>query len=250
MAFCFCFLASDVGHERPIPGASAIRIIQVQHNTLMEIAQLILEYIKTLIWPVFAFACLVLFRSSIAGLVPRLKNAELPGGLKFNFQEAIEQAQQLTKEILAAPKPPDAHPTVEKPVKQTETNARMIALGLQPSPSGLDLDYYRALIEQDPNIALAGLRMELEILGRNLAKGFNIPLSPGDNSVMRLFRKLLDSGAITGLQFQLLKIIIDLCNAAIHGQRVTKAQAESILDVMNLLADDYVEWLLWGFPEK
>jgi hypothetical protein len=178
-----------------------------------------------------------------------LKNAELPGGLKFDFQEAIEQAQQLKKEILAAPKPPDAHPAVEKPIKQTEANARMIALGLQPSQSGLDLGYYRALIEQDPNIALAGLRMELEILGRNLAKGFNIPLSPGDNSVMSIFRKLLDNGAITGLQFQLLKKIIELCNAAIHGHRVTKEQAESILDAMKLLADNYIAWVSWGFPE-
>lgn len=216
----------------------------------MEIAQLILEYVKALIWPVFAFVCVVLFRSSIAGLVPRLKNAELPGGVKFDFQEAIEEAQQLKKEILAAPKAPDAHPKIEKPIKQTEANARMIALGLQPSPSGLDLGYYRALIEQDPNIALAGLRMELEILGRNLAKGFNIPLSPRDGSAMSIFRKLLDSGAITGLQFQLLKKIIELCNAAIHGQRVTREQAESILDTMKFLADDYIAWLSWGFPGK
>ncbi len=216
----------------------------------MEIAQLILEYIKALIWPVFAFACLVLFRGSIRGLVPRLKNAELPGGVKFDFQEAIEQAQQLKQEILTAPKSPDTHPKVGKPIQQTEANARMISLGLQPSPSGLDLGYYRALIEQDPNIGLAGLRMELEILGRNLARGFNIPLSPRDGSAMRIFRKLLDSGAISGLQFQLLKKVIELCNAAIHGQRVTKEQAESILDTMKFLADDYIAWLSWWFPKK
>src|SRR5579859_1537285 len=158
----------------------------------MEIAQLVLEYIKALVWPVFAFVCVILFRSSIAGLVPRLKNAEFPGGVKFDFQGAIEEAQQLKKEILAAPKSLDAHPKTEKPIKQTEANARMIALGLQPSPSGLDLGYYRALADQDPNIALAGLRMELEILGRNLSKGFNIPLSPRDGSAMGIFRKLLD----------------------------------------------------------
>lgn len=126
----------------------------------------------------------------------------------------------------------------------------MTALGLQPSPSGLDLGYYRALIEQDPNIGLAGLRMELEVLGHNLAKGFNISLSPRDGSVMGIFRKLLDNGAITGLQFQLLKKVIELCNAAIHGERVTKEQADSILDTMKFLADDYIAWLSWGFPKK
>ena len=214
----------------------------------MEIAKLVLEYLKVLIWPIFALGCVVLFRASILSLFPRLKNAELPGGVKFDFQAAIEQAQQLKKEILIAPKPADTHPKVGKPILQTEANARMVALGLQASPSGLDLGYYRALIEQDPNIGLAGLRMELEILGRNLAKGFNIPLSERDASAMTIFRKLLDSGAITGLQFQLLKKIIELCNAAIHGQRVTKEQAESILDTMKFLADDYIAWLSWGFP--
>ncbi len=216
----------------------------------MEIAELILEYIKVLIWPVFAFACVILFRRSIVGLIPRLKNAELPGGVKFDFQEAIEQAQQLKKEILAAPRSPDTQPKVGKPIQLTEANARMAALGLQPSPSGLDLGYYRALIEQDPNIGLAGLRMELEILGRNLAKGFNIALSPRDVGAMNIFRKLLDNGAITNLQFQLLKKIIELCNAAIHGERVTKEQADSILDTMKFLADDYIAWLSWGFPKK
>jgi hypothetical protein len=216
----------------------------------MEIAQLILEYIKALIWPVFAFTCVILFRRSIIGLIPRLKNAELPGGVRFDFQEAIEQAQQLKEKILLAPKSPDSHPKVGKSIQLTEANARMITLGLQPSPSGLDLSYYRALIEQDPNIGLAGLRMELEVLGRNLAKGFNIPLSPGDKSAMNIFTRLLDNGAITGLQFQLLKKVIELCNAAIHGQQVTKEQANLILDTMKFLADDYIAWLSWGFPKK
>lgn len=181
-------MAATLAADRVFPAAGAEFV--KRYYALMEIAQLVLEYIKVLTWPAFALVCLVLFRSSIRGLVPRLKNAELPGGVKFDFQEAIEQAQQLKKEILTAPKSPDARPKVGKPIQQTEANARMIELGLQPSPSGLDLGYYRALIEQDPNIGLAGLRMELEILGRNLAKGFNIPLSPRDGSAMNIFRKL------------------------------------------------------------
>jgi len=216
----------------------------------MEIAELILEYIKALVWPAFAITCVVIFRRSIVGLIPRLKNAELPGGVKFDFQEAIEQAQQLKNEILAAPKSADDPPKIGKPIPLTEANARMLSLGLQPSPSGLDLRYYRALIEQDPNIGLAGLRMELEVLGRNLAKGFNIPLSESEGGAMSIFRKLLDNGAITGLQFQLLKKVIELCNAAIHGERVTKEQAGSILDTMKFLADDYIAWLSWGFPKN
>lgn len=216
----------------------------------MKIAQLLLEYIKALIWPVFALGCLVLFRGSIAALLPRMKHTELPGGVKFDFQEGIEQAQRIKNDILTAPKTPETERKSAKPIPQTEANARMVALGLQPSPSGLDLGYYRALVKEDPNIGLAGLRMELEILGYNLAKGFKIPLSGRDMSAMSVFRKLVDSGAISGLQFQLLKKVIQLCNAAIHGERVTKEQAESILDTAEILADEYISWLSWGFPAQ
>ena len=87
-------------------------------------------------------------------------------------------------------------------------------------------------------------------MGRNLAKGFGIKLSERDYSALAIFRKLLDRGAISDLQFQLLKKVIELCNAAIHGTRVTKEQADSILDTAKSLADDYISWLSWGFPEQ
>jgi len=53
----------------------------------------------------------------------------------------------------------------------------MIHLGLRPSPSGLDMSYYRSLADQDPNVTLAGLRIEIDILARNLAKGFNVSVN-------------------------------------------------------------------------
>jgi hypothetical protein len=105
----------------------------------VDLAQLILEYTKVLVWPAFAFVCVILFRASITAIFPRLKKAELPGGVKIDFQEAIDQAQQLKKDILTAPKPPEAQLRLATPIPLTEANARMIALGLQPSPSGLDL---------------------------------------------------------------------------------------------------------------
>jgi hypothetical protein len=216
----------------------------------MEIAKLILEFIKVLVWPVFACICVVVFRKAIAGLIPRVKNAELPGGVKIDFGAVIEEALQIKESILTEPKtakpPPPTQGTI-KPIKQTEANARMIALGLQPSPSGLDLNYYRAMAEDDPNLALAGMRMELEILARNLARGFHVAL-PNNIGALQMFQKLFEAHAISNLQLQLLKKVLQLCNAAVHGQPVTNEQANSVIDLSKFLADDYAKWLSWGFP--
>jgi len=47
----------------------------------------------------------------------------------------------------------------------------MIKLGLAPMLSGLDIAYYRAKAETDPVLALAGLRIDLETMMRNVAVG-------------------------------------------------------------------------------
>jgi hypothetical protein len=215
----------------------------------MEIARLVLDYIEALIWPIFAVVCVFLFRSSIIALFPRLTKAKFPG-VSFDFEGAVEAGKLITKEIEAAGPPPEARDRKGVAIPQTGANARMIELGLQPSPSGLELGYYRSLIEQDPNIAMAGLRMELEILGRNLAKTFNVELSNRRDSATTIYRKLQERGAITARQFELVQTIVKLCNAAIHGQRVTREQAESILDMARVLSDQYLSWLSWGFPDR
>jgi hypothetical protein len=63
-----------------------------------------------------------------------------------------------------------------------------------------------------------------------------------------MFRKLLEADAISSLQFQLLQKVVQLCNAAVHGQQVTKEQANSVIELTEFLADDYIKWLSWGFP--
>ena len=125
----------------------------------------------------------------------------------------------------------------------------MINLGLAPSPSGLELSYYRVLAEKDPNLALAGLRMEAETMLKNLAKGFDVSLSERDSTGI-IARKLKETGAITANQFDLIEIIIKLCNAAIHGQKVTIDQAEEVLKIGEILVDQYISWLSWGFTNK
>lgn len=213
----------------------------------MEVARLVLEFIQTLVWPVVALVAIIIFRKPIVAILNRLKGADLPGGLSLNFEEEIRDARELSREVQSE-KPPEGKRSAPS-FPLTEANARMISLGLQPSPSGLDTNQYRSLAEREPNLALYGIRMELEIQARNLAKGFDVPTERHD-SAETLFRKLHDHHAITLQQLQLAQKIIRLCNAAVHGITVvSREEAESIIDVAKVLADQYVAWLSWGFDD-
>ena len=125
----------------------------------------------------------------------------------------------------------------------------MLNLGFSPSPTGLELKNYRNLIEQDPNIALAGLRMELETMLKNIAKGFKVTINKRDGAGT-ITNKLRDKSAITSRQAKLIDQILKLCNAAIHGLKVSTIQAEEIFKIAETLRDQYISWLSWGFKDK
>ena len=215
----------------------------------MEIAKLILEYIEALIWPATVVFLVILFRTQVGQLFSRIKKADLPGGISIEtFPTLIKEAKELSVEVRGEKRPSEVKK--EQPsIPLTEANARMLNLGLAPSPSGLELSEYRILAEQDPNVALAGLRIEVETMLKNLAKGFKVPIGKRDGARI-VTRKLRENDSITANQAELIRAVIQLCNAAVHGVKVTTSQAEEILNIAETLRDYYILWLSWGFPDK
>ena len=214
----------------------------------MEIAKIVLEYTKALIWPIVALTFLLCFHKEIKAILKNLKKLNLPGGTSVEtFPEELKEAKTLSKEVKE-----EASPFTEKErgatIPLTEINTRLLNLKLIPSPSGLELSYYQNLAKKDPNLALAGLRMEAEIILKNLAKGFKLSLNDKIGTAV-IAQKLHKTGKITSRQFDLISIIIKLCNSAVHGQKVTTKQANQLLDVAMVLVDDYIAWLSWGFGD-
>jgi len=212
-------------------------------DCIMEIAKIILEYLRVLIWPIAIFGLGLLFRKAIINLLKRVRHAKIWGN---DIDIEIEDAQELSEKAreLSESEKKNKRPVIPL----TEANARMITLGLRPSPSGLDFSYYRQLAAQDPNIALAGLRIEIDILARNLAIGFKVPLTTRDSGA-RLIRKLFDVGAITESQLALTTKVLSICNMAAHGEPITYDQAINIVELAEILAKQYLEWLSWGFDD-
>jgi hypothetical protein len=118
----------------------------------------------------------------------------------------------------------------------------MLNRGLAPSPTGLEFGAYRILAEQDPNLALAGLRMEIESLLKNYAKGNGLSYLATDSAGI-ISRKLHEHHIISSEQYRLIANLLNLCNRAVHGQKVTREQAETLLETATVLADDFLEWL-------
>jgi hypothetical protein len=212
----------------------------------MELAKLILEYAKALAWPVTVVIIALAFRAQIRTILSRLRKAGLPGGISIDFQEEIQQVKQLSEKVEESPAPQNRPKTPSVPL--TEANARMISLGLRPTASGLDMSYFRVIAERDPNLALAGLRIDIEVLANNLADGFKIS-RPKAEPLTRLVSRLLNHQAITAQQADLTRRILRLCNEAVHGRMVTKQDADEVIDAATVLSQQYLSWLSWGFPD-
>jgi hypothetical protein len=213
----------------------------------MDVAKLILEFVKALVWPLTALMLALLFRTPISAVLTRLRKAGFPGGVSIELQEEIQEAKLLAKQVEAQPTP--ANRPKRSAVPQTEANARMISLGLKPTGSGLDMSYYREIAQSDPTLALAGLRIELEVLINNLAAGFK--LEPRRREpVSSLLKRLREHNSVTSEQVDLARKIFAICGKAIHGQAVTQEEAFDVIDAAEVLAKDFLAWLSWGFDDN
>jgi len=175
----------------------------------------------------------------------RLSKAVLPGGFSFDLREEVQEVKQLSEKVQSAPSSEKQRATPSIPL--TEANARMMKLGLTPTLSGLDISYYRARAETDPVLALAGLRIDLETLARNLALGFKLQPS---GSLYSLLGRLKEAGAITLDQAHLGLKISKVCNEAIHGRLTSGEEAEDVIDSAEILFQQYLAWLSWGFDDN
>jgi hypothetical protein len=67
----------------------------------MEIARLVLEFTRTLAWPLVVLAALLLFRLPISGFIERLQSIEGPGGIKACAREVLydvaDRAERLSE---------------------------------------------------------------------------------------------------------------------------------------------------------
>jgi hypothetical protein len=130
-------------------------------------------------------------------LAPLIKSAELPGGIKIEFQDVKAAAERVAAGELGAPSAP------------------------VPEPAFL------AIAEQDAGLALTGLRIEIEKRLRLLAEGSGLPRS---RPLARLTTDLQERGILNAEAGGGLRDLIALGNQAAHGVEVAPEAAYSAVE--------------------
>ena len=155
-------------------------------------------------WPNIGIDSTTLFLLAFA-IIPWLgslfESLELPGGLKVSYNKDLDAA---TKNV-------EASGLIEKNL-----------------PIGKPDPIYIALVREDPTLALAGLRIDIERRLRRIAERYpDIHVA----NIRQLLEELSKRNVITQDEAYALSDILISLNSAVHGEPISRIQAESVLDV-------------------
>ena len=155
-------------------------------------------------WPslaIDAITLVLLMLAVVPWLAPIFKSLELPGGWKFEFQDLQRASDRAEAAGLLASQPvaPAATFTLER------------------------------IANEDPNLALAGLRIEIE--KRLVALAERRGIETRSRGVGQLLRLLSESGALGQQERAALADLTGLLNSAVHGAKLDQRSANWAIEV-------------------
>jgi len=132
-------------------------------------------------------------------LAPILKTLELPGGLKIEFHQLEEAGDKADRAGL-----------------------------LDESDRKSELYSFELIADEDPNLALAGLRIEIERHLNEIAQDRNVP---SKKTVSGLLRNLGEAQVLSQTERSVIADMVVLLNSAAHGAQVDERAAQWALDI-------------------
>jgi hypothetical protein len=160
-----------------------------------------------------AVALVLVVVAVVPWLAPLFKSLELPGGWKVEFQELQKVAAKADDAGL-----------------------------LSPAPATVQPEYaFQSVADRDPNLALAGLRIELEKRLVRLAEVHGIGTHM--QGMARLLRELASRGILSQDEESVLSDLVHMLNAAVHGASVDPRATEWAMDVGPQLIQSFEEKL-------
>ena len=144
-------------------------------------------------------------------LLPYIKTVKIPGGIEITPRE-IEQLVEVTR---------------RSAIGTIAAAARPIRDRAKPSER-----MHSSLFRTDPNLALASLRIEIEIKLKEIARRRELDV---EGLPIQWILDLLRQQEIVGPQeFESLRLTIDVCNKAVHAEEVNPRLALMVLDIGDL----------------
>jgi hypothetical protein len=170
----------------------------------MPSSELVLEYAKTLVWPLVALYVLIRHHSQLSDLIQRITRVRLPGGGELDAE---------VKNVIT--RIGEQAPSSSSPYTPQEIGASILAR-----------------VESDPTLALAELRMQLEESLKAIYKiGADIPDRRGSMSLAVLSRELHHRGDLPAKLIESLRDVIVIADRAVHGEQVSQAAANNLANV-------------------
>lgn len=158
-----------------------------------------------LIWPTMAIDSITVVLVLVAlvpWVAPLFKTLEFPGGWKVEFQD----------------------------LQKTTDKADAAGLLAPAADAVTEQDYaFQRVAEQDPNLALAGLRIEIErrLLSLAAARGVDARRA----GIRSLLRELSNREVLNEQERSVLSDMVDMLNHAVHGAEVDRRGAEWAMNV-------------------
>jgi hypothetical protein len=138
----------------------------------------------------------------VVWVFPYVKSFTLPGGAGATFRETVEDAE---KSLAKANLPVG----LKGPLLEQEQ---------------------RSTSEQDPNLVLAGMRIEIEKLLKEIGKHQSL-LFPRGFGIARMIAALRQRGALDSELASALSDLVSLANQAVHGAQIQPDVARRAIDV-------------------
>lgn len=158
-----------------------------------------------LIWPeltIDTITMVLLIIAVIPWLVPLVKTLEFPGGWKVEFHELKKAADRADTAGLLA----------DEPTEELEQYA------------------FQSIAPTDPNLALAGLRIELEKRLALLLEA-NALVVHGSRGIGKMLKVLTKQNVMTREERAILSDMANMLNAAVHGAYVDKESAQWAIEI-------------------
>jgi hypothetical protein len=159
-----------------------------------------------IIWPnltVDLITVALLVIAIIPWLGSLFKIVELPGGVKIEYHELQKVTESAKKAGLLKKKSTKGSRSVKKPV-------------------------YQEIASEDPNLALAGLRIEIEKRLIEIAKSREIQVDK--TGIGTLSRILKEKNILTNQEYSVILDMVVLLNSAVHGAKVGNDATKWALD--------------------
>ena len=148
---------------------------------------------------------MLLILMGVPWALPLLQHLELPGGIKMDFKAQIDAIQKLAE---------------EQGIIESEP--------IQADSIGQGLLSYELLLKEDPNLALAAVRLDLE---RELRAAGSNEEHIRYTGIGRILDLLRAKQQISHGEYTLIKDILPLLNQGVHGLPIDTMSAERVISI-------------------